>query len=469
MTKEILENTSILKIENLRLPENFPFPYTPERFTVTEKAILSKHFTNYDKPVFAIYGLPQEVVGAMFSRYSRTEKSVRRVFLDEFWGSSELGIQNIAENIAETEGVGIETAQEKAGKFYKRVFAEYGDDSVIQMGSVHISFEYVSQIAAKAIEDGRIAAAYIEKSTRYVDFGSRVGEHYLFMEEPSIMNSEFADEYLEWNNSLFEAYQKHIPTTKEMLKRKYPLEEQVFTNPTTGEEVRYSQISDKNESVKAQKAYERALKAKTFDTIRVFLPTTTVTNLGAHFSGQAAENSVNKLLTSPYPEVRLLGAMAYNELVKVAPSFLQNVDHVHGAKTREYMGDLREVKEREAGVISQQIHEKKRGNKVRLVDWDEDADVKIAAQLIYTGQKDRGLSKKEIFDWVKRVKDEDRIKYPDLAYSPRLAEIIVNSVPDRSSEGLNRRHKLPRAFEHVDTEVEFYTDFGIFRDLQDRC
>src|SRR3989304_4377977 len=139
---ELLRNTNVLSQENLNLPDRYPFPYIPEQFTENEKTVLSKFFTNVDQPVFAIHGLPQEVVGAMFSRYSRTEKSVRRVFLDEFWGSSELGIQNIAENIAETEGVGIETAQEKAGKFYKRVFAEYCNDSVIQMGSVHISFEY---------------------------------------------------------------------------------------------------------------------------------------------------------------------------------------------------------------------------------------------------------------------------------------------------------------------------------------
>src|SRR3989344_1177452 len=145
MTKEILENTSILKIENLRLPENFPFPYTPERFTVTEKAILSKHFTNYDKPVFAIYRLPQEVTGAMFSRYSRTEKSVRRVFLDEFWKSPELGLQNLTDYLVTSGDVDLQSAKERARRLYHRIFADYGDDSVIQIGSVHIAFEFVSQ------------------------------------------------------------------------------------------------------------------------------------------------------------------------------------------------------------------------------------------------------------------------------------------------------------------------------------
>lgn len=465
MTKEFVSETQVLSSEALDLPGRFPFPYTPESFSEEEKQVLSRFFTNVDKPVFAISGLPQEVVGAMFSRYSRTKMSVRRLFLKEFWGSPELGIQNITSYFVE-EGEELETARERASRFYRSVFAEYGDDSVIQMGSVHISFEFVSQIAAKAIEDGRIAAAYIEKSTRYVDFGSEENGHYLFMEVPEIMQSEFAQDYIDWNNSLFESYKRHIGTTKEFLRSRYPIEEQVFENPRTGEQVRYDQIASEEEKSKAQRAYERALRAKTFDTIRVFLPTTTVTNLGAHFSGQAAENALNKLISSPYSEVRLLGAMAHQELMKVSPNFLQNVDHKYGERTREYLGEVRDAHFRVANEWASQIVEVPQRNRVRLVDWDEDADVKLATQIIYTGQRIRHRSKRAIREWARKVKEKDLRKNPDIWWSPRLAEIIVSAVPDRKAEGLSRRHKLPRAFEHAAAEVEFNVDFGIFRDLQ---
>ena len=126
--------------DSLSFPEAFPFPYQPEDFSAEEKKVLDNFFTNTDQPVFAIHGLPQEVVGAMFSRYSRTSESVRRVFLEEFWGEPELGIQNITSYL-EQEGEGFEQARKKANAFYRRVFAEFGDDSVIQMGSVHIAFE----------------------------------------------------------------------------------------------------------------------------------------------------------------------------------------------------------------------------------------------------------------------------------------------------------------------------------------
>jgi thymidylate synthase ThyX len=130
----------------------------------------SKLFTNWDRPVFAIFNLPQEVVGAMFSRYSRSAKSVRRLFLDEFWNEKGLGFQVIRNSLDR-----LDKARERTKSFYERVFAEYGDDSVIQMGSVHVAYEYVSQIlGAKAIEDQRVASAYIEKSTRYVDFSTKL-------------------------------------------------------------------------------------------------------------------------------------------------------------------------------------------------------------------------------------------------------------------------------------------------------
>ena len=59
-------------------------PYAVEAFTPDERAILEHHFTNLDGPVFALTNLPEVVKGALFARYSRTKKSLRRLFLDEF-------------------------------------------------------------------------------------------------------------------------------------------------------------------------------------------------------------------------------------------------------------------------------------------------------------------------------------------------------------------------------------------------
>ena len=452
--------------KDLKIPEKFPFPYQPEDFSEEEKAILARFFTNVDQPVFAIHNLPQEVVGALFSRYSRLEGGLRRVFLDEFWDNPELGIQAIAEHLVEEAGdLDLVVAKEKAKEFYQRVFADFGDDSVIQLGGVHIAFEYASQIiGVKEVENRRLGA-YMEKSTRYIDFSAMVNGLFLFLEVPEIMESDFAEEFLDWNNELFKAYKRHLPKVIELLRRKNPIEEQVFEGLKTREIYKFDQLSEEDQKG-ARRAYEQAVKARALDTVRVFLPATMVTNFGAYLSGQSAENMINQLLTSPYTEARLMGAMAYKELMKVAPNFLQKINHPHGQVTRRNLRETRESQEKMARKWVDQIEERIVRPKVRLVDWDEDADVKLAAQIIYASQGGENLSKAAILRQVRRIKKEDLKENPKLKWSPRLVEEIINSVPDRSKKDLNRRHKLSRPFEHSYVEAEFYCDLGTYKDLQ---
>src|SRR5258706_14158388 len=110
-----------------------------EAFADEEVRRLPPFFTNLDRPVFGLK-LPQEVSGALFSRYSRSAKSLRRVFLDEFAG-------------AELPAAAAEAdpgALERARAFYDRVLVGYGDDSVAQLGGAHVAVERVSNVAAKA-------------------------------------------------------------------------------------------------------------------------------------------------------------------------------------------------------------------------------------------------------------------------------------------------------------------------------
>ena len=59
---------------------------TTDTFTIDEARALAPYFTNADRPVFALVNLPETVKGALFARYSRSAKSLRRLFLDEFLG-----------------------------------------------------------------------------------------------------------------------------------------------------------------------------------------------------------------------------------------------------------------------------------------------------------------------------------------------------------------------------------------------
>src|ERR1700704_6019429 len=136
-------------------------------FNAAEARVLGRYFTNLDRPVFALRNLPEVVKGALFSRYSRTEKSLRRVLLDEFINEPDSGFDRLAGT--ET-GADDMVAVRRAEEFYERVLVGYGDDSVAELAGAHVAVERVSTLAAKALEDSRIGISPLEKSTRYVRF-----------------------------------------------------------------------------------------------------------------------------------------------------------------------------------------------------------------------------------------------------------------------------------------------------------
>jgi len=135
--------------------------YVPERFSSDEADILRRYFTNLDGPVFALVNLPEVVKGALFARYSRSAKSLRRLFLDEF-----VGDLDISGDITVDATVGLDRAEE----LYQKVFFEYGDDSVAQLGGVHLACEQASNLLTKILEWGRLMS-YLEQSTRYIAYG----------------------------------------------------------------------------------------------------------------------------------------------------------------------------------------------------------------------------------------------------------------------------------------------------------
>src|SRR5215471_4430973 len=141
---------------------------TAETFTADETRALAPYFTNIDRPVFALRNLPETVKGALFARYSRSAKSVRRLFLDEFLGDVARPSTTLREPLADN------TGSDRAARLYAKVLADYGDDSVAQLGGAHIACEGVSNILTKVLEWGRLMA-YLEQSTRYVPYTDKPG------------------------------------------------------------------------------------------------------------------------------------------------------------------------------------------------------------------------------------------------------------------------------------------------------
>src|SRR5689334_21486129 len=126
-----------------------------EHFSADERALLAPFVTDLDAPIFGLRNLPEVVKGALFSRYSRTDKRLRRILLDEFIQSPESGFAAIV-GAARENGAEQIVAVRQAEAFYERVLVGYGDDSVAELGGAHVACEGVSNIAAKALEDSRI-------------------------------------------------------------------------------------------------------------------------------------------------------------------------------------------------------------------------------------------------------------------------------------------------------------------------
>src|SRR5215475_5176927 len=299
-------------------------------FTADEQRALAPFFTNLDRSVFGLK-LPQEVAGALFSRYSRSTKSLRRTFFDEFLGDPELGLKDLLG--AQTSTSDNSAALKKARAFYDRVLVGYGDDSVAQLGGAHIACENISNVAPKLLEDARIGIAPLEKSTRYVRFDQKdLSGNYLFYREPKIMASRHGPVYLETMNLLFETYSRQMEPMLEHVARSLPIEQLEVRDPVSGKGLNYHQAA-KHEHLKrwAETAYRATVRAHACDVLRSYLPAATLTNVGMFGVGQAFEYVLSKIYSHELTEAQELGRAIHAELNQLIPSFVKR------AQLNEYL------------------------------------------------------------------------------------------------------------------------------------
>src|SRR5688500_16075078 len=186
--------------------------YSAEEFTPGEADILRRYVTNLDLPVFALVNLPEVVKGALFARYSRSPKSLRRLFLDEFVGDLDISGDH---SVDATVGVA------RAEQLYERVFYDYGDDSVAQLGGVHLACEQASNVLTKVLEWGRLMS-YLEQSTRYIAYDARLGGRYRYYRDPDVLSSRFGTRYVGDMDRMFDAYSLMIAKVTEHVRETVP-------------------------------------------------------------------------------------------------------------------------------------------------------------------------------------------------------------------------------------------------------
>lgn len=393
-----------------------------EEFSEAQKTILERFVTNTTGNVFVLRNLPEVIKGALFSRYSRSSLGLRSLLLKEFIQGEETAFSSIVGN----DEVGAEQqllAIHKAQNFYDRILDGYGDDSIGELGGAHLAVENISMLAAKVLEDSRIGGSPLEKSTRYIYFDQKVNDQYLYYREPILMTSAFKEVYLKTCDRLFETYSKLIPPLTELMEKKFPKEPE-----------------------KSKAAYGAALRAKVLDCLRGLLPASTLTNMGVFGNGRFWEGVINKLQCQNLAELQETGRLAFDELSKVIPSFVRRCES-HHRNHESYAQCMESMREQLTAVTEQiPIETKETKEGVRLVDYDLNGVIKVAAALLYdySGHSLESLQKE-----CRELSAEEIAKIFDAASSMRE----------------NRRHKSPRALEHAWFTFEIIADFGIYRDL----
>jgi thymidylate synthase ThyX len=375
------------------------------------RAKVEPYVSSLSDDVFALSGLPEEVIAVLFAYYSRSRDDLRT---------------NLAKLLADEEldvGEGgaarplMRFASEKARAFHEKWVVGYGHASVAEHAVIHLAVENVSIIASKAIEDLRLGS-YTEKSTRYVVFDQQS-----FVDLPELP-PEHRESYRASASRLFATYMDLMPRVTESLKSRSPRAEGV----TEG-------------------AYNAVIRAQACDLLRGLLPAGAHTNLGLTANARALEMLLSKMLSSPLAEVRRIAAQMHKAALHVTPTLVKYAAESEHRKTMN--GRIAEAirmiysPPSEGANATMVMHQP-----VRLVRYDKDALERIAIALAYDGAESS----------VHAYGLGDAFRH---ATASEIEGLVRSSLVSRGPHD-----PAPRAFEASSVTVELMLDYGAYRDLQ---
>jgi thymidylate synthase ThyX len=377
-----------------------------ETFTDDERTRLAPFVSDLDAPVFALLNLPETTKGALFARYSRYPGTLRRLLLDEF--SEELDPDRSGR-----------AAGTRAEALYERVLGEYGDDSVAQLGGVHIACEWVSNLLTKIIQRPRLAA-YLEQSTRYIAYDAPMpGGGYRYRRGPGL-----GPEYEQAMDGIFDSYASMLARLTGLLTDRFPAEDD-----------------------KPAAAHARAIRAKALDLLRGLLPAGSLSHVGVYASGQTWERMILHLRAHPLSEARECGELMLNAMRVAAPSFVTRVERAErGGAWVEFLrrrGAAESKAVQRLGLDERSIEEDAGARLVRI----EGNERELLGALLF---EQASLGEEQIDAALERLDDEER------------AELLATLLGGRE----NRRHLPGRGLESLRYRFEIVSDYGAFRDLQ---
>ncbi len=387
--------------------------YPVESFSDAERERLRPHFTNLDRPVFALVNLPETVKAALFARYSRYPGTLRHLFLEEF-----------ADDVPDAGTLAEAGEGRRAAQLYERIFLGYGDDSVAQLGGAHVACEWVSNVLTKVLQRPRLGA-YLEQSTRYIAYDAPMPgsdparPRYRYYRDQALGSA-----YERAMDELFGIYSRALPEVCAWAEAEFP---RAADEPAA--------------------AHERAIKAKSLDLLRGLLPASSLSHMGIFATGQTYEQLILHLLAHPLPEARDYGHMILEELGAVIPSFLTRVERPE--RGGQWIGYL-EARARAGAKWAQRLGldaaDGPAGPSVTLLHTEGEEDDLLSALLFEAGAS----SEERIRSAVAGLEDDAR------------AALLSDLVGRRE----NRRHRPGRGLESLRYRFEIVADYGAFRDLQ---
>ncbi len=386
--------------------------YLPEVFTASEQEVLERYFTNLDSPVFCVQNVPQELAAALFARYSRSDKSLRRIFLDEFAADLDhLGSQGRLGDASRTR------------RLMGRVIGEYGDDSVAQLGVAHVAVEQVSTVLTRTMERHRLLS-FLEQSTRYVNLGALRADGSLRAVIPEELQGELALRFHRIVAQEFALYSKVFDVMAHKLSEGIP----------DGEVAR-----------------QRAARAGALDIARSCLPMATMTNVGIVGSAQALEYLVVRLRSIGSMESRAVARGISREVSTVLGPLVARMDRPErGGRWTEYLasrqGAVRNLVDQVLPRPEFELPTLVDAPTVRLLEFAPDCEDDVIAWMLFehSGADFEACQQRsnELSDTEKRA-------------------VFDAYLGDRE----NRRHRPSRAWEMITYTFEIETDYGSYRDL----
>ncbi len=413
------------------------------KFSEEERKLLERFVSSCESDIFAVRNM-NGLAGAVYARYSRARGGFREVLLKEFLKDG---------NIDPVHADGL----------IERVLIAYGDDSVGELEGAHVSFERITMLAAKEIEDRRIGGSPIEQSTRYVAYDMKDAQgNWPYYRGAEILDSEFGADYCRVMDRVFEFYSALIEPLKVYLQGKKKITEAEYDINGDGRPEKLDELKDQRLIKAFEQTYNFELRAKACDLLRGLLPLGTLTNVGVFGNGRFFQHLMSGLLSSDVPEFSRIAGGVKEALASIMPQYVRRAQrqaYAVGvrAEMRAIVEELfgaqkvSEVSEPEYNLLDRGevlIETMIRGGASAQEALQEVSDIQMIAQMV--------------FPYTNLSLAEVRKRIAGLA--PRHRQRIVAAyIGDRKA----RRDRPGRALEDGYTYTfDVLTDFGVYKDLQ---